>query len=110
MRGDVILVPFPFEDLTGSKVRPAVCLTDSIGVHRHIVIAFISSVVPAVSEPSDLLIDPSDPAFTRTGLRVRSVVRFPPRSHNLISDHSAEARRVVADIAHPTGSKTSRPL
>ena|SRR6266496_4221915 len=29
-KGKVALVPFPFDDLTASKVRPAVCLTDPI--------------------------------------------------------------------------------
>jgi mRNA interferase MazF len=27
--GDVVLVPFPFSDLSQSKVRPAVCLADA---------------------------------------------------------------------------------
>jgi mRNA interferase MazF len=27
--GEVVLVPFPFSDLTQSKVRPAVCLADA---------------------------------------------------------------------------------
>jgi len=27
-RGKVVLVPFPFDDLSAAKVRPAVCLTD----------------------------------------------------------------------------------
>jgi mRNA interferase MazF len=46
MRCRVILVPFPFDDLTGTKVSPAVCLTGAFGVHRHVVLAFITSVVP----------------------------------------------------------------
>jgi mRNA interferase MazF len=41
----VILVSFPFDDLTGNKVRPAVCLTDAVGAHRHVVLAFITSAV-----------------------------------------------------------------
>ena len=76
MRYKVILVPFPFDDLTGHKVRPAVCLTDAIGAHRHVVLAFISSVVPTVLEPTDLLIEPSTPGLSSTGLRVRSVLRL----------------------------------
>jgi len=28
-RGEVVLVPFPFSDLSQSKVRPAVCLADA---------------------------------------------------------------------------------
>jgi len=30
----VVLVPFPFDDLSSTKVRPAVCLTDLIGPHE----------------------------------------------------------------------------
>ena len=76
MRYRVILVPFPFDDLTGSKVRPALCLTDAVGTYRHIVLAFITSVVPAQLEPTDLLLDSSSADFARTGLRVRSVLRL----------------------------------
>ena len=76
MRYRVVLVPFPFDDLSGSKVRPAVCLTDAVGPHRHVVLAFITSVVPAQLEPTDLLLDPSGADFARTGLRVRSVLRL----------------------------------
>lgn len=76
MRYSVVLVPFPFDDLTGSKVRPAVCLTDAIGVHRHVVLAFVTSVVPSRLEPTDLLLDPSSADFARTGLRVRSALHL----------------------------------
>jgi mRNA interferase MazF len=76
MRNKVILVPFPFDDLTASKVRPAVCLTDPIGANRHIVLAFITSVVPPVLEPTDLLLEPGSADFLRTGLRVRSALRL----------------------------------
>lgn len=76
MRYRVILVPFPFDDLTGSKVRPAVCLTDALGAHRHVVLAFITSVVPPKLEATDLLLDPGSADFARTGLRVRSALRL----------------------------------
>jgi mRNA interferase MazF len=76
MRNKVILVPFPFDDLTGTKVRPAVCLTEAVGAHRHITLAFITSVVPAQLEPTDLVLDPGDADFARTGLKVRSALRL----------------------------------
>lgn len=31
MKYRIVLVPFPFDDLSGSKLRPALCLTDVIG-------------------------------------------------------------------------------
>ena len=34
-RGKVVLVPFPFDDLTAQKARPAVCLTDALGALRR---------------------------------------------------------------------------
>ena len=76
MRYKVVLVPFPFDDLSGSKVRPAVCLTEAVGAHRHVVLAFITSVVPPKVEPTDVLLDPGSTDFARSGLRVRSALRL----------------------------------
>ena len=76
MRYRVVLVPFPFDDLSATKVRPAVCLTNPIGKQRHVVLAFITSAVPPHLEPTDMLFDPSHPDFARTGLRVRSALRL----------------------------------
>ena len=41
----IVLVPFPFDDLSSNKGRPAVCLTDPVGPHRHVILAFITSRV-----------------------------------------------------------------
>jgi mRNA interferase MazF len=81
MRYDVVLVPFPFDDLTGSKVRPAVCLTEPVGHHRHVILAFITSAVPTVLELTDILSDPSDANFSAAGLKVRSALRL----HRLVT-------------------------
>ncbi|MBM3883854.1 MAG: type II toxin-antitoxin system PemK/MazF family toxin [Verrucomicrobia bacterium] len=89
MRYRVILVPFPFDDLTGSKVRPAVCLTDALGAPRHVVLAFITSVVPPKMEPTDLLLDPGNADFAGTGLRVRSALRL----HRMVTVSAAIIRR-----------------
>ena len=76
MRYKIVLVPFPFDDLSGSKVRPAVCLTDAVGDHRQVVLAFISSVVPPKLEPTDMMIDSGSADFARSGLRVSSALRL----------------------------------
>ncbi len=41
-KGTVVLVPFPFTDLTGNKVRPAVIVSNSKNGH-DIVVVFITS-------------------------------------------------------------------
>jgi mRNA interferase MazF len=56
-KGKVVLVPFPFDDLSATKVRPAVCLTAPIGPHRHVILAFITSRIPATLLDTDLLLD-----------------------------------------------------
>lgn len=75
-KGKAVLVPFPFDDLTGTKVRPAVCLTNTIGEHRHVVLAFITSQDPPDILPSDVVFDPTSNDFASTGLRRRSVLRL----------------------------------
>mgnify|MGYP003378943404 CR=1 FL=1 len=77
----VVLVPFPFDDLTQNKVRPAVCLTDPIGPHRHVIVAFITSRVTLNLLASDLLIESGGQEFAATGLRTTSVLRL----HRLIT-------------------------
>src|ERR1043165_9215691 len=85
----VVLVPFPFDDLTGTKVRPAVCLTDPIGPHRHVVLAFITS--HAVGKPlaTDLPLDAGSTDFSVTGLRGSSTLQL----HRLMTATTSLIRR-----------------
>jgi mRNA interferase MazF len=94
MRYRVVLVPFPFDDLSSSKVRPAVCLTDAVGLHRHVVLAFITSSVPPMLEPTDVLLDPSGADFSRTGLHVRSALRL----HRTVTVSAAIIQRQLGTL------------
>jgi len=76
MKSKIVLVRFPFDDLSASKVRPALCLTEPTGAHNHVVLAFITSQPPPQALPSDLVIDPTHADFGATGLRVRSAIRL----------------------------------
>ncbi|HET7626431.1 MAG TPA: type II toxin-antitoxin system PemK/MazF family toxin, partial [Verrucomicrobiae bacterium] len=53
-RGKIFLIPFPFDDLSATKLRPTVCLTEPIGVNRHIVVAFITSCEVTDLLPTDI--------------------------------------------------------
>jgi mRNA interferase MazF len=43
MKGKVVLIQFPFDDLSDHKVRPAYCLTDSIDDYTHIILSLQSA-------------------------------------------------------------------
>ena len=76
IKNKVILVPFPFDNFSTIKVRPAVCLTNTIGKYNHIVIAFISSRIPIEPLETDIIIKKKDISFKKTGLTVDSVIKI----------------------------------
>jgi mRNA interferase MazF len=72
-----------------------VCLTDPIGPHRHVILAFITSSVPANPLASDLVIDSSDADFATTGLRVSSTLQL----HRLMSATTTLILRELGDLS-----------
>ena len=74
-RGTVVLTPFPFTDLTGAKVRPAVVVSRTDRPGLDAILAFISSVVPPALLPTDLGLYPTHPDFRASGLKVPSVIK-----------------------------------
>lgn len=95
MKYKVVLVPFPFDDLSSSKVRPAVCLTNPIGPHRHIVLAFITSQIPNELLATDLVIDSKDADFSTTGLRVSSTLQL----HRLMTATISFIQRELGELS-----------
>jgi len=73
-KGRVVLVTFPFDDLSAAKLRPAVCLTEPVGPHRHVILAFISSSKPDPLIDSDMELGQGETDFPQTGLKVSSVL------------------------------------
>ena len=74
-RGDVVLTRFPFTDLTGASVRPAVVVSQG-QIGDDLVLAAISSVVRGALASTDYTLDTAHPEFAATGLRVTSVIRL----------------------------------
>lgn len=91
----VVLVPFPFDDLSSNKVRPAVCLTPVIGLHNHVILAFITSRAPQNLLPSDLVIDTNDPDAAGTGLHVTSTLQL----HRLMTTTTKLIRRELGALS-----------
>lgn len=95
IKGKVVLVPFPFDDLSTAKVRTAVCLTEPIGPHRHVILAFISSRIPTDLLETDLVLDSRQSDFATTGLRVSSTLRL----HRLMTVTTALIRRELGELS-----------
>ena len=76
IKGKVVLKPFPFDDLSATKVRPAICLTNPIGKYNHIILAFITSQIPTDLLETDIVLDTSHPDFRASGLRKPSTIRL----------------------------------
>jgi mRNA interferase MazF len=67
-KGDILLIPFPFTDLKGNKIRPAIVLINSVS---DITLAFISTQLKW-KEATDLLLKPTK----NNGLKKESLLRL----------------------------------
>lgn len=74
-RGDIVLVSFPFTDLTSSKVRPVIVISPD-SQREDIIIAFISSVVSKPIRDTEFLLTLDHPDFAFTGLKKDSVFKM----------------------------------
>ena len=75
-RGDIILVPFPFTDLSSAKQRPALVVSsDALNASgEDVLVAAISSQIPANLTAGEFMIPPED--LAACGLPKPSIVRL----------------------------------
>ena len=66
-KGDIVLITFPFTDLSGSKLRPAVVLVDT---NLDLTVCFITTQI-GWQEATDVLLTPT----ATNGLRKPSLIR-----------------------------------
>ena len=97
IKNSIVLVPFPFDNSSVSKVRPALCLTSEIWKYNHIIIAFISSKVPDDLIDSDLIIRKNSNSSIGTGLYADSVIRL----HKIVTIPKSLIKRKLGIISKP---------
>ncbi|MEJ7739732.1 MAG: type II toxin-antitoxin system PemK/MazF family toxin [Chitinophagaceae bacterium] len=68
MKGDVVLIPFPFTDLSGNKLRPAVVLIET---SLDLTVCFITTQL-RWKEPTDVELIPS----ITSGVKKSSLIRL----------------------------------
>ncbi len=96
----IVLVPFPFDDFSTTKDRPALCLTNEIGTFQHIVIAFISSKIPMELTKFDVVIEKDSDLWQGSGLSVNSVIRL----HKIVTIPKTLIKRKLGVINNSTQS------
>ena len=76
VRGDVVLVDYPFSDRTGSKVRPAL-VVQSNALNRRITDTILAAISRSTHRASaeQLFVDISTTEGGRTGLRQNSMIQ-----------------------------------
>jgi mRNA interferase MazF len=74
--GQIVLVPFPFTDLSGAKLRPVLMLRKASAQFDDWLVCMVSSQLHQVDSQIDEILTPSDPDFAATGLKVSSVLRL----------------------------------
>ncbi|WP_016777735.1 type II toxin-antitoxin system PemK/MazF family toxin [Anaerophaga thermohalophila] len=106
IKNSIVLVPFPFDDLSDSKVRPALCLTSEIGRYKHVIIAFISSKIPVDLVESDIVIKKGSEEWKGSGLAVDSVIRL----HKVVTIPKSLIRRKLGVISKKTVNEIEKKL
>jgi mRNA interferase MazF len=64
--GEIHLAVFPFGGTTGAKLRPVLLLTGPLGTVPEVLTAYMTSVMPTALLPTDITLDPSQPAHAGT--------------------------------------------
>jgi mRNA interferase MazF len=73
--GQIVLTPFPYSDLTGTKLRPVLMLRQASRFDDWLV-CMVSSQVQQAEANLDAILTPADADFANSGLKVPSVLRL----------------------------------
>jgi len=102
----IYLASFPYGDTPQMKLRPVLALTGPLGDIPEVLVAYISSVVPARLLPSDLVLDPNEQEHIGTNLKTKSVLRL----HKLATIHTQNVVRQLGTISSTTSFELQEKL
>lgn len=101
VRGDVVLVNYPFASGTGSKIRPALVVQadrNNVRLHNTIIAQITSRTQRAKTESTQFLIEVATPVWQQTGLLNDSVVSC----ENLYTVRQDVILRKIGSLPDPT--------
>jgi mRNA interferase MazF len=105
-RGDIVLITFPFSDLSSTKVRPVLVLSPEDPNQQDFIVALITSNIIRPLLNTDYLLLISDSDFTGTGLKIDSVFRM-SKVHNL---NKSLAKKLLGKISNELMQKLEQKL
>jgi len=92
-QGDIVLVPFPFADLTSTKVRPAIVISNSdINNTNDVILAAITTNLK-----NDEFSFPLQNSYLSKPMEKPSEVRF----HKLFTCEQSIIKKVITKLADP---------
>jgi mRNA interferase MazF len=74
--GQIVLTPFPYTDLSGTKLRPVLLLREASNRFDDWLVCMVSSQLEQAESGFDEIITPNDTDFPATGLKASSVLRL----------------------------------
>jgi mRNA interferase MazF len=106
-RGDIVLIKWPFTDLTTSKVRPALVISSDECTQRgeDAIFAFISSQTSKL-QSTDVLLEDNDPEFGKTGLKKSSLIK----TDKIACLSKVLASSLLGEVGRSTMSKLNKNL
>ena len=97
-RGDVVLADFPFQDVPGSKIRPAVVVQNDADNRTlaNTVLAMITGNLADAARPTNVSIDPSTSEGAGCGLRGPSLIKC----GNLATVRQQRVIRIIGQLTN----------
>ena len=105
-RGDVVIVPFPFQDRPGQKIRPAVVVQSDAENRRLVntVLAMITGNLADAGRPTTVLVDPKTPDGAGSGLSGPSLVKC----YNLATVRQGRVLQVIGHLSDAVMKRSTR--
>ncbi len=97
-RGDVVLADFPYQDIPGSKIRPAVVVQNDADnqVLANTILAMITGNLSDSGRATNVLVDPATPDGRTSGLRGPSLIKC----GNLAAVRQQRVLRVIGQLTN----------
>ena len=107
-RGDVVLVPFPFQDRPGEKIRPAVVVQSDAENRRlaNTILAMITGNLDDAGQPTTVLVDPNTSDGAGSGLNGPSLIKC----YNLATVRQRRVLLVIGHLSHAIMRKVDQAL